>query len=103
MCVISCGYTINSPTTIEIRADIAVNASVLEKTGIELITDIKVNEGKTRPKKGDCALTVYFVSGQECVWDIARNYNASVDEIIKINNIQGEYVTDGSMILVPSM
>ncbi len=101
--VISCGYTINSPTTLEIRADLALNAAVLEKQGIELITDLKLNEQKLKPKRGNCALTVYFVSGQECVWDIARIYNASVDEILKINNIQGEYVNDGSMLLVPTL
>lgn len=101
--VVSCGYTINSPTTLEIRADLALNAAVLEKQEIELITELKLNEQKLKPKKDNCALTVYFASGQESVWDIARIYNASVDEIIKINNIQGEYVNDGSMLLVPTL
>ena len=101
--VVSCAYTINSTTSLEIRADLALNAAVLEKQGIELITDLKLDEQKLKPKRDNCALTVYFVSGQECVWDIARIYNASVDEIIKINNIQGEYVNDGSMLLVPTI
>ena len=101
--VVSCGYTINSPTMLEIRADLALNAAVLEKQGIELITDLKLNEQKLKPKHNNCALTVYFVSGQECVWDIARVYNASVDEIIKINDIKGEYASDGSMLLVPTI
>ena len=101
--VVSCGYTINSPTTLEIMADLALNAAVLENQGIEVITDLKINEQKLKPKQNNCTLTVYFVSGQECVWDIARVYNASVDEIIKINNIKGEYVNDGSMLLVPTL
>lgn len=101
--VISCGYTINSPTSLEIRADLALNAAVLEEKQIELITDLKLNESKLKHKNDSCALTVYFVTGEECVWDIARLYNASVDELIKINNIQGEYVSDGSMLLVPTM
>lgn len=101
--VVSCGYTINSPTTFEIMADLALNAAVLENQGIEVITDLKINEQKLKPKQNNCSLTVYFVSGQECVWDIARIYNASVDELIKINDIKGEYVNDGSMLLVPSM
>ena len=101
--VVSCGYTINSPTTLEIMADLALNAAVLENQGIEVITDLKINEQKLKRKQNNCSLTVYFVSGQECVWDIARVYNASVDEIIKINNIKGEYVNDGSMLLVPTL
>lgn len=101
--VISCGYTINTPTSLEIRADLALNAFVLEERKIELITDLRLDEKKLKQKQNNCSLTVYFTSGQECVWDIARIYNASVDEIIKINNIQGEYVNDGSMLLVPTM
>ena len=84
-------------------ADLALNAAVLENQGIEVITDLKINDQKLKPKQNNCSLTVYFVSGQECVWDIARVYNASVDEIIKINNIKGEYVNDGSMLLVPTL
>lgn len=101
--VISCGFTINSPNTLEIRAELALNAAVLQERNIELITDIELDERKLKQKEKNCSLTVYFVSGQECVWDIARIYNASVDEIIKINNIQGEFVSDGSMLLVPTM
>ncbi len=99
--IVSCGYTINTPTALEIRADMALNASVMEKTAIELISDMKIMEDKIKPKKTDCALTIYFVSGEECIWDIARIYNASVDEIIRINNLDDEYVSDGKMLLVP--
>ena len=101
VCVVSCGYTINIPTLLEIRADIAVNAAVLEKNSMEILTDMKVDEGKIKSKTNNCALTVYFVSGQENVWDIARIYNASVDEIIKINNLNDEYINDGAMLLLP--
>ncbi len=101
--IISCGYTINSPTSLEIRADIAVNAAILEKRGLELVTDMTLDESKLKVKKQDCSLTIYFVSGEESVWDIARIYNASVDEIIKINNLDEEYVKDGNMLLVPTV
>ena len=46
-------------------------------------------------------MTIYSVSGEESIWNIARIYNASVDEIIKINNLDDEYVKDGTMLLVP--
>ncbi len=99
--IISCGYTINSPVNLEIRADMAINAALIKKTGIELVTDMTFYEGKTKPKNRDCAMTVYFVSGEESIWDIARIYNASVDELIKINSLDDEYVKHGSMLLVP--
>ena len=79
----------------------AINAAVLEKTGMEILTDMTVSNDKLKPKTRNCSLTIYFVSSDESVWDIARIYNSSVDEIIKINNLTDEYVTNGSMLLVP--
>ena len=96
----SCSFTIISPNCIEIRADLCVNASLYEKSDISLITDMKLTD-KEIVKKNKCAMTVYFTSKDECVWDIARKYNASVEEISKINSLDDSSFKEGSMILVP--
>ena len=46
-------------------------------------------------------MTVYFTTADECVWDIARIYNASVDEIMSINALEDSCLKQGTMILVP--
>ena len=46
-------------------------------------------------------MTVYFANQNESVWDIARIYNASVDEIMRINDLDNEKLPAGRMILVP--
>ena len=97
----SCGFTILTPNCIELRADLCVNASVFEKTNISLITDMKINTEKTITRKPRCAVTVYFANQNECVWDIARTYNASVDEIMSINSLEDNCLKQGTMILVP--
>lgn len=97
----SCGFTIISPNCIELRADLCINASVFEKTNITLITDMKIDTEKPLVKKPRCALTVYFTNDNECVWDIARTYNASVDEIMSINSLEDSCLREGTMILVP--
>ncbi len=96
----SCGFTIISPNCVELRADLCINASLFEKNDISLITDMKISD-KVLNKKSRCAMTVYFTGKDECVWDIARIYNASVDEIKAINCLEDSCLKEGSMILVP--
>ena len=83
--------------------DLSINASVYEKCDLSLVSEMTVdpNEAITRKSKG--AMTIYFPSNNECVWDIARIYNASVEEIMRINELESENLTAGRMILVPVM
>lgn len=97
----SCGFTITSPNCIELRADLCINASLFEKTNMSLITDMKINPEKTVVRKPRGAMTVYFAGENECVWDIARTYNASVEEIMSINSLEDNCLQQGTMILVP--
>lgn len=101
--IVSCAYTITSADCIEIRMDLSINASVYEKCDLSLVSEMTVdpNEAITRKSKG--AMTIYFPSNNECVWDIARIYNASVEEIMRINELESENLTAGRMILVPVM
>ena len=99
--IISCAYTITSSNCIEIRIELGINAAIYEKREMSLIADMSLDETRLLERKGKSALTVYFPCGNECVWDIARIYNASVDEIMRINNLESEELIAGKMILVP--
>lgn len=101
--ILSCGYTITSADSIEIRMDLSINAAVYEKCDMSLISDMTVDENETLTKNSKGAMTIYFTSNHECVWDIARIYNASVEEIMRINELESEQLTAGRMILVPVM
>ena len=97
----SCGFTILNPNCIEFRADLSVNACTYEKSNISLITDIKIDAEKLIEKRQRHAITVYFANQNECVWDIARTYNASVQDIMNINSLEDNCFKENTMILVP--
>ena len=99
--IISCGYTLSSSDSMEINCEIGISAAVYEKRDMHLISDMNVDRSQPLVRKGATALTVYFPSADECVWDVARNYNASVEEIMRINNLENECLLEGKMILVP--
>ncbi len=96
-------FTIFSADTIEIRADVSIEACVYEKRQIDLISDLKVDETKLHTRSKRNAMTIYFPNSNERVWDIARIYNASVEEIMRINEIENEDIPLGKMLLVPVM
>ena len=48
-------------------------------------------------------MTIYFTGEGECVWDIAKHYNASVNEIMKINELESECLPEGKMLLIPAL
>ena len=101
--VASCGYTITAANTVELRVDLSINAAVYECTALPLITDIQIDGTKPRTHTSKCAMTIYFTAENECVWDIAKHYNASVEEIMKINDLSEECLPDNKMILIPAV
>ncbi len=101
--VLSCGYTITSANNVEVRIELGINAAIYEKCELSLISDMSLDTERTIERKSKAALTVYYCSSGECVWDIARNYKASVDEIMKMNSLENDMLEDGKMLLVPMM
>lgn len=101
--ILSCGYTITSSNNVELRIELGINAAIYEKRDMSLICDINLDESLPVERKSKAALTVYFPTENECVWDIARNYNASIDEIMRINQLEDDKLMEGKMILIPMM
>ncbi len=99
--ILSCGYTLTSPENMELRVDLAVNAAVYEKSEISLISDFNIDETHPAERKSNSAMVIYFPDEEESLWDIARSYNASVDEIMRINDLENNIIPKGKMILVP--
>lgn len=101
--IVSSGYTIIGSNNMELRVDLSINAPIYECNDMQLIVDLNVDESRLKEKRSRGALTIYFASGDETVWDIARKYNASVDEVMQINELEGEALEEGKMILVPML
>ena len=101
--IVSCGYTITGAANIELRVDLGINAAVYECRKILLITDIKIDESKPRDRISGCAMIIYFTGENECVWDIAKNYCSSVEEIMKINELSEECLPENKMLLIPAV
>lgn len=99
--VASSNYTLTSSGNMELRIELAINAAVYKCTKLPLITDVRINDKQQIHNKAKGAMTIYFASTGESVWDIARRYCAAVEEIKQINDINEDVLADDEMILVP--
>lgn len=96
----SVSYTMLGNDKIEVRLEIGIFACVYSVDAVPIVTAL--TKGEVRPYTSDRgAMTIYFAAAGEHVWDIARHYRSSVEEICQINDIKDEILPAEKMILVP--
>ena len=94
-------YTLMGSNIAEIKIELGINAAIYEKREISLISDMSIDCEHILERNNNSALTVYFCSQGDNVWNVARKYKASVDQLMQMNSLESEDLTEGKMILVP--
>lgn len=94
-------YTILSNNTIEVCAELNINAGVYSQSRIAAVREIRVCEDALKPKKRDSAMIIYYADVGEKLWDIARKYNSAPDEIAEINSLESEVLATNKVLLIP--
>lgn len=87
---------------IEIKAEINISAEIYEINEDRIISNITVDESKTRQSTA-AALTIYYSEQGESVWNIARRYNTTVEAVMNENGLDSETVGSRRMLLIPSV
>lgn len=93
-------YTMLGNDKIELRIEVGVFACIYSVKNISVVTGLKPGENRKSNSSGS-AMTIYFAAPGEKVWDIARRYCSSVEEICQINDLSEQTLSAGKMILVP--
>ena len=101
--VMGTSFSLTGDHSIEIRAEIQISGEVSEKFKLPVMTELKVDETKKKSPEDTAALIIYYAEPGESVWNIARKYNTSVDEMIALNNLTGDRLQAKTMLLIPSV
>ena len=94
-------YDISAEGILNARADIAVKLSVYSSDSIKAVTNIVIDDSAKKERDGDYAIKLYFGIENENVWDIAKRYSTSVEAIMEENELGGERLENGGMLLIP--
>lgn len=85
---------------LELSCDVRFTARRCVSRNISAVTDITVDEARPNPVR-TAALTVFFGRKGESVWDIARQYNTSMEAVMEENALTGEVLEENRMLMIP--
>ncbi len=94
-------YNISSEGVLTAKADISADISVSGSASLKAVTAVSVDDTTRKERDGDYAIKLYFGVPGEDVWDIAKRYSTSVSAIMEENELEGDRLEDGGMLLIP--
>ncbi len=95
-----CTASLTGDGKVDFKAEIFVNTQVFRNVKEKVLTSLEVQEGVGKKDKKS-AVIIYFCSGGESVWEIARKYNTTVEEIMQENDLKADYLENKRMLLIP--
>ena len=95
-------YSMNAASEIEIRYILSVASKVIKTSQVELITQADVEAGQINDVGVKPSIVIYFVQRNDTLWDIAKRYSTTIQEIISINEIsENADLTQGHQLIIP--
>lgn len=88
------------PTAEGVRLTLRYELALWQDCTCEHLSSASPNENKPLPTLSRHPITVYFADKGEAVWDIAKKYRTSPDQIRKSNGIEGEEITENCRLLI---
>ncbi len=99
--VVNCTYTLMGENTVEIRVELKITGGIFEVGKMPMVTDLVRSESKEERHENTAAMVVYYADAGERIWDVARKYNSSVDEIISINELTADVLPFEKALIIP--
>lgn len=97
-----CSYTIVSANTISVAIEPQISLKIYDTLQYELITDAAKDENGCCETKCGSSIVLYFADAGERIWDIARRYNSSVEEIKTLNSVSEEVLSEPKKFIIPT-
>ena len=94
-------YNISSDGILTAKSDISAKILSYSSSSVRVLTDISVDDTVKKVRDGDYAIKLYFGVENEDVWDIAKRYSTDVSAVMEENDLSGEKLESGGMLLIP--
>lgn len=96
----SCGGVAAGENKLSVQAELCVHAALYEDIRAEAVSAVETDEKRPKPLDDRPAAVLYFAEPGESLWDIARAYNASAEDIRADNDIAGDTVEESRLLIV---
>lgn len=86
--------------TIAIRATVITSSKVCYKVDKEWIVDIL--DGGDEKKENKASITIYVIGEGDTLWHLAKKYNTTMEDLIKLNDIENpDELVIGEKLIIP--
>ena len=102
ICANQCSYTILGANTVSVAVEAVISVALYDNTKCEAITDVYEDETAGIKQNRPSSIVLYFADEGERVWDIARRYNSSAEEIKTLNSVKEDILTEPKKFIIPT-
>lgn len=80
-------YSLNSANEAEVRFVVSADTRVVKTSAVSVITDVALDEEARIDKSQQPSITIYFAQAGDSLWDIAKRYHTTIEEIASVNKV----------------
>lgn len=86
--------------SIAVKVSMVLSGKILYEVSKEFICDVVEEDGEKPEKKA--SITIYVVGEGDTLWELAKKYNTTVADLVKINGLDdSNYIEIGQKIIIP--
>jgi len=94
-------HKILNNNSIEIKINLCFKVNIFDNNKQKIVSNIVSDENNRKPRDQNTALTIYYASAGENIWDIAKHYGTTLEQIQNENEIDFEVLESDRAILIP--
>ena len=100
--VISSGFVMTSTSDVQVRAVLKISGALTSDIEAQAITSFSLDEKSSVKKDDQPSILVYYPDDSKTLWDIAKKYNTTCEEIISVNSLDKDNpIVPGVPVLIP--
>lgn len=97
--IMSQDFIVMPDESIDIRVDLEFDLEILNSEKINIINEIKEAELQERERY---SIIIYYTKPGDTLWNIAKKFGSTIDDIVKVNNIEDEdKIMIGEQLFIP--
>lgn len=97
----SCAYHLTGADAATVKAELRLDGWLETAAALRAVTGVEIDDETALQREDDCALKLYYGAEGEALWDIAKKYRTAVTAIAEENDLTGEQLAQGGMLLIP--
>ncbi len=97
------GFSIRPDGTVDITSSVDFSGNINNTVIMNAVNSVTICEDKPKPKDNEYALRIFYTSGAEDCWSIAKRYNTTVEAILRENETEEGSEKVSGMVFIPTV